>query len=62
MDIEITYALRFSRFLNAMIHNGQLLTKAQARAVMKAGKAKGYRWASEIPDELIDDVLKKMSA
>jgi hypothetical protein len=59
MNVDIEWVLanlvKASRIIE---HNGNPLSVDELRAVMLAAKAKGYTTIKDIPDELIDSIVK----
>jgi hypothetical protein len=62
MDFEISFVLQKKRrLLRGLTHNGKEIRHTDALAILKVAHAKGYKMASEIPDEMIDRMLKELN-
>ena len=60
MDADINGLLdNINRFGNCVEHNGKKIGKSELKTILLKAKEKGYTSISEIPNELVDEVLQQ---
>lgn len=60
MDADINGLLdNINRFGNCVEHNGRNLCKSELKTILIKAKEKGYTSISEIPNELVEEVLQQ---
>lgn len=58
MNADLKWALaQLNKAWRAFEHNGKPMTKAEVKAVLEYGIAKGYRTTADIPASEVDAVL-----